>query len=240
MPPERRDPYAPIQRDSDFGKIASRARLIINDLFEQYGRLHRPDREEEMSRFLDGIVWAGPAKFVLPIDLVVERMPNTRVLSSVEQALRGIVGWPNARQQAFQLKQCIRYGAEQESYKPVAQIGSLMAKIAREKPYGEQTVGINLLNIDWETIYWDSNFGEGVSMRSVFAGILPALTALSRGKYAHCIKDYPGEPFWRLKAIPTFEGFSPADKVDYMAYIIRTHYPILAERPDLAKRLLKQ
>lgn len=240
MSPERRDRYAPVQRDSDWRKIADRARPIVDDLFEQYRRLHGPYREQEMSRFLDGFAWAGPAKFVLPIDLVVQQMPNTRVLSSVEQALRGIVGWPNARQQAFQLKQCVRYGAEEELYKPVYQISRLMAKIAREKPYGEQTVGVNLLYIDWETVYWDSNFGDGVSMRSVFAGLLQSLTAFSHGKYAHCIDDYPGQPFWRLKDRRFFEGLSPEARAAYMDYNIRTYYPILAERPDLARRLLKQ
>ena len=152
MSRERKDPYAPVQRGSAFNKIARRAHLIRNCLFEQYERLHGHDRESEMSRFLDGIAWAGPAKFVLPIDLVVQMMPNMRVLSSVEQALCGIVGWPNARTQAFQLKQCVKYGAEYDLYKPVAQIGHLMAKIAQEKPYGEQTVRTDLLYIDWETI----------------------------------------------------------------------------------------
>lgn len=241
MSPERKDPYAPVQRDSDFRKIAHRAWLIRDALLEQYRRLHGHERAQEMSRFHDGIAWAGPAKFVLPIDLVAERMPNMRVLSSVEQALHGIVGWPNARQQAFQLKQYIRYGAEEELYKPVAQIGRLMAKIAQEKPYGEQTVGINLLYYtDWETVYWERNFGDGVSMKGVFADVLQSLTAFSRGKYAQCINDYPGGPFWRLKAIPNFEDRSPEERVAYMDYIIRTYYPILAERPSLAKRLFKQ
>jgi hypothetical protein len=231
------DPFAPSNdlRNSDDFRI--KAHLIGKSLWSKYSLAHEKQREEEMVRYHDGISWAGPAKFALPIVSVLENIPNEKVLQSVENTLSSICEWPNARNQAFQIKELIKYGAGAKLYSEVVQIVDLVAKIAKEKPYGDQTIGTDLLKADWTgSIYWNGDSENKTKMNELFKKTIGELTEFADGKYEYCINDYPMGLFWKIKK-PDMEkiflSMSTKDRMD----VIRNFYPILLERPDLAKSL---
>lgn len=241
MAERKRDQYAPIKNQRQWNRFQSQVESFRKDLFERYRDSHADWREREMERNNDGIAWRGPAKFVLPVDLVAQTIPNMRVLNAVAGALTNIVEWPNARGQAYQLGRCVKFGAEAGCHKEIAQIGDLVAKIAREKPYGEKTVGFTLIRVDWNTIWFEGNFGVGSDMKDLLTGITRDLTSFRKGEYFGCLPDYPFGPFWRLRGLVEVTSFSsPEEKEAYVGQLIRDRYPILAERPALAKRLLKK
>ncbi|MCL5784470.1 MAG: hypothetical protein M1142_03910 [Patescibacteria group bacterium] len=214
MVEDKHDPFAPdykLQHHPDFKR---RIALVQECLFRKYFDAHQHHMEKEKREFCDGFAWAGPMRFALPVQFVYDYIPNLRVLQSVEDALCNICKWPNARRQAFQLKECIKYGGEAGLYAEVAQIGDLVAKIARKKPYGKETVGTDLLSIGWSEVYFNSNFGQGKDINGLFKLIISDLTDFADGKYQHCIKDYPFGLFYRLKNDNFLSSISPESRSD--------------------------
>ena len=233
MTETRRDPFASNYSLQFQPGFMERVNLARNSLSDRYFSAHQDQAGKEMKRNNDGVTWAGPRKFALPIQFVQEYMPNMRVLMSIENALSGICDWPTARKQAFQLKECIKYGGEAQLYKEVAQIGDLVTKIAKEKPYGERTTKINLLNVDWSDVYWNSEWGNGENTKELFDSIIKSLSNFAEGKYQHCIQDYPHEPFYLLQKA-NLSQIPPEGRDLYIGNLIKERYPILLEFPDLA------
>jgi hypothetical protein len=223
-------PNFTLKNSEDFSR---RIQFVGKCLYSKYYSAHEDRREKEMEEYSEDYSWAGPAKFTLPIEFVNQHIPNMKILQSIENALCNICEWPNARNQAFQIKEFIKYGAENKLYTEVAQIGDLVAKIAKEKPYGDQTIGTDLLRANWiGSIYWNGDSGNKTKMNELFKRTIGELTDFADGKYEYCITDYPMEPFWIIKN-EIFSRMSSEDKI----VALRGNYPILLERPDLVKKL---
>lgn len=173
-------PNFSIQNGIDFLK---KTHFAKDRLSERYSLAHQQDREIEIKQFNDGIGWAGPADFVSPIDSMRKYIPNEKSLNLIEDALSGIHDWPNARGQARQLNAFIRYGAIAELYEEVAQVVGLVAKIAKEKPFGDRTIGMKLLDEEWKDVSSDDYFGCGESeTQKIFTSTIKRLSDLAEGK----------------------------------------------------------
>jgi len=230
--------FAPDHELQNSEAFRQRVNLASECLYNKYSLGHEKDRQKELEKFDHGFAWEGPARFAQPIYLVAKDIPNMQVLQSVEDALCGIVNWPNARAQAFQLKQLIKYGANAGLYEEVAKVGDLVSRIAKEKPYGDKTVGKKLIYVNWDDVYWENGYENGAGMEPRLKGIIGRLTDFADGKYEHCLNDYPLEPFWHLKDYDgVLSKMSPEERSDYTQSTIETYYPTLLEHPDLVKQL---
>jgi hypothetical protein len=142
----------------------------------------------------------------LTVQCVMENIGKAQALEAIVGALDAIVDWPNAGYIAWQMRSFIRFagtdcGIDTEfgrtKVDKVVELGNLIKRIAKEKPYGEKTVGVDILNRDWGWTRWDmpSDPDEAEFCReSILDSHLVALRNFADGKYATCLDRYPFAP----------------------------------------------
>jgi hypothetical protein len=226
--------FAPDPKLKKDPQFVEKKEFIKTCLYEKYYLAHGVEKEDDMTMYSDMVDWSAPVDFISTVDYVYDYIPNKLILQSVENALRGIVAWSNARNQALQLGDCIKHGAKEKLYKEVAQIGDLMSKIANKKPCGEQTIGVNLLGFNWAQALWDcENDRKKATKNEIFLAI-NNLTNLTEGKYKYCVSDYPHEPFYQLKSL---SKEPKGIRKGYVADMIKHRYPALLDHPEVIKDL---
>jgi len=201
----------------------------VHSLRKQYKETH-PEKD---------IRSGGAGDFTFPLDVAAVIFPD--LINSVSTNLKTFVNSPNAREQSLQLACAMNLANEYDLKDKFAQILALASRIGDEKPYGDETFTVKLLQgfrRTKEQDFEDMVYGGGFDAKGLFENTITELTEFADGRYRFCLTDYPSKPFYFLLK-ENIGHQREEDRKSYIDYVVGRRYPQLQLNPEALKNVLQ-